>query len=376
MRNITERILHLVTVVLFISFVVGCTGGMEPDVVPGPDEAPNETPGMVDVCFYVGEHGSVPTKIINPATTGESQINRWALLLVKSGENTVYRSYTSTTSSGINVIIPAGTYTAYAVVNYPSSGTGAFTPVDGMSVSELTGHVSDLSDNAIGSLVMFGSKSISLVVGDNPTQTISVVRLVAKLGIKNISVDLSGKDFGSNIQFEISRIFVSNIYLTTMYGSDYSVAQMQSSTNWHNRMGYSSSLSYDTLLCQNFYSSLVWNNSGWGQQKNADSYFYCYQNQVLKGSDSTSSTWSKRCSRIVIEAVVSGGNWSGVYYYPITVASTQKGILRNNTYVADLVTITNLGSTDPEGVNPGACSVTWATDTDDWSGPYLINENS
>lgn len=383
MKSIVNKIsLWMVALIVSALHLASCTG-VEPDVVPGGDEGVVD-PGveMVDVSFYVGSESGASTKVYNPSATNESKINRWALLLVKSGESTVYKSYTSSSSAGISVTVPVGTYTAYAVVNYPTSGTGAFTPQDGMAVSDVTGHVSYVYNNSPTNLVMFGSKSISLVKGTNSTQSIPVVRLVAKLGIKKITFNLNAIDF---IDYpEIKSIYVTNTYLNSTFGSDYSVEQMANMSNWHNRMGHETNSVIDALM----YCSLNLTTEGNEYEDfdedenwvikyspiNINQYFYCYQNRVLRGADSTSSTWCKRCTRMVIEVDIDGTS----YYYPITIASNSKGVLRNNTYIAENVIISNYGSLDPEGesVYSPYVEVIWSTDLQGWDGPVTVNETS
>lgn len=374
-RIVNKIVLWMVALTVSAFQLTSCTG-VEPDVVPGGDEGV-EDPGveMVDVSFYVGSESGASTKVYNPSAANESKINRWALLLVKSGESTVYKSYTSSSSAGISVTVPVGTYTAYAVVNYPTSGTGAFTPQDGMAVSDVTGHVSYVYNNSPTNLVMFGSKSISLVKGTNSTQSIPVVRLVAKLGIKKITFNLDGISFTDYP--EIKSIYVTNTYLNSTFGSDYSVEQMANMANWHNRMGHETNSVIDALMyCSlNLYTEGYESESGDGYDPiNINQYFYCYQNRVLRGADSTSSTWCKRCTRMVIEVDIDGTS----YYYPITIASNSKGVLRNNTYIAENVIISNYGFLDPEGESPYSpnVEVIWSTDLQGWDGPVTVNETS
>lgn len=330
------------------------------------DEPERDARGMVDISFYIGNDGA-STKATGILASNESAVNSWALLLVQSGSSTVFKAMTSEGASAISVSVPAGNYTAYAVVNYPTAGNGAFTPSDGMSVSALTGTVSYLENNSLANLVMFGSKDVSLT--SSGSQSIPVSRLVAKLGIKKISVDFSDPSLAGKA-FVIKGIYVTNAYLTSTLGADYSAAALNAGTAyWQNRMGFQSSSALNPLLAETGLTIPVTA----GASYTTEHYFYCYPNQVLSTADDRNmSAWSKRCTRMVIEATVGGTTC----YYPITVANASKGIIRNNTYIADEVIIQKMGYADPEGNGPAVLQTNWSVYAAPWDNGGTINETS
>ena len=96
--------------------------------------------------------------------------------------------------------------------------------------------------------------------------------------------------------------------------------------------------------------------------------FYYYPNPLPEALDSRSGTWTRRRTRLVLEAEIGGRT----YYYPVTLPASQ----RNKTYLIEEAVIRKLGSRDPEKDEPGSVEVVFRTGTDDWSPDYNVTENS
>ncbi|MBR1705686.1 MAG: hypothetical protein IJ721_02720 [Bacteroidales bacterium] len=333
-------------------------------------DAPEPEDGSLGVDFFIETDIRSGTRATDIASADESKVNRWALFLVKDGQASIFTRAWSDSGADITLDLNPGTYTAYAVVNYPASGNAAFAPGAPSTVSELTGTVSHLRDNSASNLVMSGSKRITVAADRTGSHSIPVSRLVAKLGIRKITVDFSDNPALASKDFTLKGLYVTNAYSHTTFGADYTAAQLTATpSSWYNRMGFSPDADTDGLLSETGLDIPIGTSGG---SYVPEHWFYCYQNPVLSGSDTRSPVWTKRCTRIVIEVQVGGTT----YYYPVTVASADKGILRNKTYFAEEVIIRRIGSKDPEDENPDAVSVKWSTATDGWDETYRVDEIS
>ena len=128
-------------------------------------------PGSVEVVFSVLGETTRAT-----GTDGEAAVDSWTLLLYRDGR--LAEAGASSSGSPIRKTLPAGDYTAYAVVNPPATFDPAGFPAPGA----LAGAESALGDNAPGRLVMAGSRSVTVPVPDGSVQRIGVDRLVCKAG--------------------------------------------------------------------------------------------------------------------------------------------------------------------------------------------------
>ena len=85
-------------------------------------------------------------------------------------------------------------------------------------------------------------------------------------------------------------------------------------------------------------------------------YLYCYPNPVT--TDSSSSTWSNRYTRLVVETTLGGTT----YYYPVNIPTPTA----NTLYQITNMQITGLGSDSPDKVvEKGSLSV--SITVTDWS---------
>lgn len=324
----------------------------------------------VHAVFGIGDTQG-DTRATGVSGTDESKVGRWALLLFRDGQAAPVARAVATGSARIEMALPAGTYMAYAVANYPDGGTGAFDPGTVASVSALTGTVSYLSDNAPAGLVMFGSRQVTLSLQTPGLQEIPVLRLAAKIGVDRISIDFSAYPDLAAKTFTVKRIYATNVCSRSAFGSDPASAEASRSL-WYNTMGWMTSGSCTSPACP----QALLGDTSVGATVTASSpyerahYFYVYPNPTPAGGDSRAAAWSARCTRIVIEADLGGTT----YYYPITVGGTG-GLRRNNAYVAANAVIRNVGSTDPEGDSPGAMDVEWSASVLGWN-DVTVNEES
>ena len=324
-------------------------------------------PGLLLLAGCRGTVGDLPEKVNvtfsilgadtrTTVTSGEGRVNKWTLLLYREGK--LIDVGTSGSTSAIQRSLEAGTYTAYAVANPPSS----FKPESYTTISKFSGAESDLRDNSLSQLVMVGSRTVSVPVQNGRPQTIGVNRLVAKVGIRKISVDFIDPLLQSRT-VRLKAIYLTNCYGKTHLKSDEDPAEMSADASyWYNRMGFNSVPDVDALLADQEINAIMTASYPYRQAH----HYYCYPNQADR--DSRSGDWSIRHTRLVLETEISGRT----YYYPITLPSMQ----RNKTYIIEEAIIRKLGSNDPEKDEPGSVDVVFDTTVSDWGPSYTVHENT
>ena len=310
-------------------------------------------PGSVEVVFSVLGETTRAT-----GTDGEAAVDSWTLLLYRDGR--LAEAGASSSGSPIRKTLPAGDYTAYAVVNPPAS----FAPAGFPDPGALAGAESALGDNAPGRLVMAGRRTVTVPVPDGSVQRIGVDRLVCKAGIRKVSVQFENPDLAAR-PFRLRGIYLTNCYGKSRYGSDWTADDILSTTSvWYNRMGFHSETGVDGLLAETGLDIPVTADRPHTQEH----VFYFYPNPLPASADTRSGTWSRRKTRLVLEAQIG----ERTYYYPVTLPESQ----RNRTYLIEEAVIRKLGSLDPEKDEPGAIDITFSTSPDDWSPAYNVTETS
>ena len=315
--------------------------------------AARQDEGTVEVVFSVlGEDTRVN------GTEGERAVDNWTLLLYKDGR--LAEAGTSDSGSAIRKKLVAGDYAAFAVVNPPAS----FRAADHPELNALAGAESDLRDNAPGRLVMAGSRTVTVPVPDGGTQRIGVDRLVCKAGIRKISVQFDNPVLAGR-PFLLKALYLTNCYGKSRYGNDWDAGDILSDgSRWYHRMGLPSDGGLEGLLAERGIDATLTSDTPHVQEH----AFYFYPNPLPEAQDTRSGTWSRRRTRLVIEAEIGGRT----YYYPVTLPASR----RNRTYIIEEAVIRKLGSRDPEKDEPGAIDVTFSTKTDDWSPTFTVTETS
>ena len=308
-------------------------------------------PEKVDVSFSILGADTRTT-----ISSGEGNVDRWTLLLYREGK--LIDIGTSGSNSPIRCSLKAGTYTAYAIANPPSS----FRPETYSSFSKFSGAESDLRDNSPSHLVMFGSRTISVSGQNDRPQSIGVNRLVSKVAIRKISIDFTDPALRART-FRLKAIYLTNCYGINHLINDGEASEMNANAScWYNRMGFHSDAGVDALLADRSINAVITVLSPYKKEH----HFYCYPNRADR--DSRSGEWSIRHTRLVLEAEIDGKT----YFYPITLPAMQ----RNKTYIIEEAIIRKLGSNDPEKDEPGSIDVVFETSVSDWSPTFTVQENS
>lgn len=240
-------------------------------------------------------------------------------------------------SDVVTIDCTAGQRDIVAVVNAPA--------LNGVTdISGLMSDVSQLQDNAPGSLVMCGMETVS--VSASSQVSVPVRRLVAKVSIERIVADFTLPQY-RDADFRLKRIYLSNVAGDVPYGGT------GGPVSWYNRAG---AIDWDNpLVCSEEMSEKMTP----GIPYEVIHSFYCCPNAAEE--DSFSPEWSPRHTRLVVETELSGRR----YYYTMTMPAVEA----NHLYTVKELRITRPGADDPEDqVISGDASFT--IEVEDWDEGY------
>lgn len=363
--NMTRILTHkaLITAAAVWAAMASCTVPYSQDNTEA-DFGMQESDSLATVVFRAS-HTAGASKVTGIMDDNECTIYRWAVFAFDE-EAGGFRYECSQGESTVSMKLAMGRrYTCYAIVNYPVSGTGAFNPESIRTPEDLTGKTAYISDNRTWSLLMFGSAFVIPMPGIGDEITINVRRLVSRIDLKGLKVDFSGKPKLLGKVFTLRSIYVTNTYKTTLYGRDYSYYEIsQSRAAWYNTGGWhrgeSPENGIDALTGDMAINTPVSAEHPYTEKHS----FYAFPNPTALQDDvRTMDAWTKRCTRLVIEASIG----EDIFYYAINVPSMG----RNRIYAASNVIIRGKGSKDPEimDIEPDVIEVTVAPVIDDaWDG--------
>lgn len=192
------------------------------------------------------------------------------------------------------------------------------------SEEALLARVSLLTDNSPDSFVMCGSSVLDILA--ETAVDISLVRLVARLGVKKITRSFDVEGLAAR-PLTIKGMYLINVAASLRYDGT------ADSSLWLNRSGFSSG-GADALLSERSLDIRLDNGGSYSVEHS----FYCYPN--LCEGDSAGASWSPRKTRLVLEAELGGK----LCYYSVTFPE----ILRNRTYTIENLTLSGKGSPTPD----------------------------
>lgn len=327
--------------ILLLALAVSCAVPYQPEKsltdIPGADSL------TVSVVFRAsGEEG---TKLTGVRDADESHIGRWTVFAFNDHTGH-FRWESSASGSPLTLQLTAGQrYTCFAMVNYPTTGVGAFDPSSVRVPADITDKVAYLGDNGEQSLLMFGLTSLIPMAGEQGSVTIGVSRLVSRIDLRGLAVDFSAKPHLAGKTFTLRGVYVTNAYRTTVYSFDYSFPDLsETRAAWYNTGGWhrgeSPESGIDALLGDRGINRVV----SAGNPYTVNHSFYAFPNPTAEADDiRTIDAWTRRCTRLVIEASID----SDIVYYAITVPD----MVRNRIYAASNVVIHGRGSNDPEVID-------------------------
>ncbi len=260
---------------------------------------------------------SVPVAVMTKVTdvTGEAEVNSLQIFLFR--ENGILEGYKSVAAANARFDCTVGTKDIVALVNAPAIK-------DIKTLQALKKKVSALTDNAVGSFVMYGAKR-QQVSEASSSVNIDVSRLVARVSVSQITNSFELEQYRQS-KFEIKRIYLVNVAGNKEYDGT------AEATVWYNKgkcddQGEALSL-ISTGAMQN-------SDLKYGANYQTAHYFYCYPNSSADDSD---PSVNQSPTRLVVELSIDGV----VYYYPVTIP----GIKSNHSYNISL-NIKRLGSLSP-----------------------------
>ncbi len=303
------------------------------------------------------------TRVANPAGSVETTCNRWALWIFDGdGDSVVYG--TGLSGESIRKTVLVGSYTVVALVNYPES----LVPAEIQRKTDLTGWVTSLSDNAAGSMLMYGEVPVDLEKDRTVTRTVDVRRLVSKVGVKKVSVAFENPYLAAKTTV-LEAIYLTNLYRTSRLGADYSATELRTAEEaWYNVMGWRDAgnavPAMDALVGETAIQATLTPSA----PHTTPHYFYAYPNAWAADDDTHDASWSKRSTRLVLQVAVG----DKTYYYQVQIPAMG----RNRIYVAEEIILKKLGSMDPEQDIPGSVDVVFSAAGMDWEHDVNVLENS
>lgn len=272
---------------------------------------------------------SKATGVINDANVDNVQF------FIFNADNTLNAYHKTTGSSATFRISNNGPVNCYALVNCAADLSTIYTE------SELLAQKSLLDDNAGTRLHMFGSM-LSQDLGVKTEMQIPVSRFAAKVSIDRVEVAFASAALRAR-PFKITGIYLINA------NSRCTFQGMAPDYRWMNRKKYVSG-ECSALLA----------DTGLNIPLSADSpmttahSFYCYPNH---------NTADDPYTRLVVETLM---NNNTRYYYSVNIGdSVSKRLESNRHYHISKMTITGLGSVDPD-VIPSLANVNFSVDVRGW----------
>lgn len=301
-----------------------CTNDMEPV---------SQTPQTVTLNVSVG---MPETKLaISASDTTDRKFNNVQIFVYNAANRLESSSGIQTSRSNISLSLVPGSKTVWAVVNSPA--ITAPNTLDGIGAIR-----SNLTDNTNSSMVMSGYAMINLVTSTN--LSVTVKHIASKIVIDKISRKFTNQNY-SEVPMKIKGIYMSNV------AGDCDLACSGGApTSWLCKRGVlasppeGGSILADTGLNANLPENGSYNTSH---------VFYVYPNPTT--TDSESSTWCARKTRLVIECEYN----NKTCYYPVTIpgsGSSATTLERNKIYRITELTLKRPGSTEKDSKDPEVSS--------------------
>ena len=282
---------------------------------------------------------------VNDANIGTAERDIQVLVFNSEGNLLAYGA-NEDSSTKVSLSIPTGTVECYAVVN----------SYDDLSViatkTVFLKHLSHLKDNDPTRMEMLGSITKSVVAGENSV-SIAVKRFASKVQIDKVTPAFTSPVHRA-MEFKIVGVYLINVNGTCPYTMVPTAAS--ESTSWYNKRKYVSG-DCNHLITDKFSTPVTLQTSaGEVTPYSTPHYLYCYPNPVT--TDVSTTTWSERISRLVVETTLGGTT----YYYSVNIPTPQC----NTVYQITNMKITGLGTDTPDAVvQKGSLSVSLTVT--DWS---------
>ena len=310
-----------------------------------PSEQAAQQTQMATLEVNVAEGITTRATSVNDANIGTAERDIQVLVFNSEGDLLAYGA-NEDSSTKVSLSIPTGTVECYAVVN----------SYDDLSViatkTVFQKHLSHLKDNDPTRMEMLGSITKTVAAGTNSV-SIAVKRFASKVQIDKITPAFAAPAHRT-MEFKLVGIYLINVNGTCPYTMIPTGAS--ESTSWYNKRKYVSG-DCNHLITDKFSTHVIMQTSaGEVTPYSTPHYLYCYPNPVT--TDISTTTWSERISRLVVETTLGGTT----YYYSVNIPTPQC----NTVYQITNMKITGLGTDTPDAVvQKGSLSVSLTVT--DWS---------
>ena len=310
-----------------------------------PSEQAAQQTQMATLEVNVAESITTRATSVNDANIGSAAGDIQVLVFNNEGDLLAYGVNTAS-SSTISISIPTGTVECHAVVNSSDDLSNISTKTNFLK------RLSHLKNNTTSRMEMLGSVSKTVAAGANSV-SIAVKRFASKVQIDKITPAFAAPAHRA-MEFKLTGIYLINVNGTCPYTMIPTGAS--ESTSWYNKRKYVSG-DCNHLITDKFTTHVIMQTSG-GEVTpySTPHYLYCYPNPVT--TDVSTTTWSERISRLVVETTLGGTT----YYYSVNIPTPQC----NTVYQITNMKITGLGTDTPDAVvQKGSLSVSLTVT--DWS---------
>ena len=282
---------------------------------------------------------------VNDANIGSAAGDIQVLVFNNEGDLLAY-GVNAASSSTISISIPTGTVECHAVVNSSDDLSNISTKTNFLK------RLSHLKNNTTSRMEMLGSVSKTVAAGANSV-SIAVKRFASKVQIDKITPAFAAPAHRA-MEFKLTGIYLINVNGTCPYTMNPTGAS--ESTSWYNKRKYVSG-DCNHLITDKFSTPVViQTTAGVVTPYSTPHYLYCYPNPIT--TDVSTTTWSERISRLVVETTLGGTT----YYYSVNIPTPQC----NTVYQITNMKITGLGTDTPDAVvQKGSLSVSLTVT--DWS---------
>ena len=244
------------------------------------------------------------TKATGISASDEVRVESLQILVFRNDELDAYGN--AGNNLEITLSCTAGDRTVYALVNGPD--------VSNVSTkTEYLATVHSLADNALDAFIMTGIVSVTLPAAD--AVHIEVGRLVARIDLQDLARQFTAPALRA-LGFNVTRIYLDNV----VGGNN--LAMNLSCDTFGNEGSYAGD--WPAFTCDTPGAEIA-NGSSLGQEH----VFYAYPNDN-----------SVKATRLVVEAMQNGNT----YFYHVVLPALES----NHRYVIPKLTITRLGSDDPD----------------------------
>lgn len=258
------------------------------------------------------------------ADAGESAVSG-CQILVYSLDTGMLEAYESTSGIGASVKIQCTVGQKEVVVlgNAPDMSSM-------VKLSDLKAARSYLSHNALGSLVMEGSKIVRLTASSS--ETINIKRVVSKIRLKSVMTNFEQAGY-NDLDFKLKAVYLINVPADKMYLASPSLSLGILPASWYCKDEFST----DVDGCEPFlYHDLEGKSLSPSIVYEIGKTFYCCPNPY--SAESYADPWEPRPTRLVVEASI--GNIDCCY--PISLPE-----LKQNAVYDVSLEVTRPGKDDP-----------------------------